>query len=103
MKKVIAFTEDQIAQIGALLNGITSTGVKSAKNIAVIAQILDEGAPGEIKEPEGREKIKGLYSPGDREDLPLRKDSEGDFTPRKWESRSEGTVPIRKEEKEGEG
>lgn len=52
MKKVITYSEDQIAQIGALLNGITSTGVKSAKNIAVIAQILDSGTPGEIKDPE---------------------------------------------------
>ncbi len=41
MKKVITYTEDQIAQIGALLNGIISTGVQSAKSIAVIAQILD--------------------------------------------------------------
>ena len=50
MKKVITYTEDQIAQIGALLNGIISTGVQSAKSIAVIAQILDSGTPGEIKE-----------------------------------------------------
>lgn len=103
MKKVIAFTEDQIAQIGALLNGITSMGVKSAKNIAVIAQILDGGAPGEIKEPEGKEKIKGFYSQDDWKDLSQKKDSEGDFTPRKWESGSAQTVPIHKEEKEGEG
>lgn len=52
MKKVITYTEDQIAQIGALLNGITSTGVQSAKSIAVIAQILDSGTLGEIKDPE---------------------------------------------------
>ncbi|WP_277405503.1 hypothetical protein [Lacrimispora xylanisolvens] len=52
MKKVITYTEDQIAQIGALLNGIISTGVQSAKSIAVIAQILDSGTPGEIKDPE---------------------------------------------------
>lgn len=52
MKKVITYTEDQIVQIGALLNGIISTGVQSAKSIAVIAQILDSGTPGEIKDPE---------------------------------------------------
>lgn len=51
MKKIITYTEDQVAQIGALLNGIVSTGVQSAKSIAVIAQILDSGTPGEIKEP----------------------------------------------------
>lgn len=51
MKKIISYTEDQIAQIGALLNGIVSTGVQSAKSIAVIAQILDSGTPGEIGEP----------------------------------------------------
>ena len=52
MKKVITYTEDQIAQIGALLNGIISTGVQSAKSIAVIAQILDSGTLGEVKDPE---------------------------------------------------
>nr|DAL93884.1 MAG TPA: hypothetical protein [Caudoviricetes sp.] len=50
LKKIITYTEDQVAQIGALLNGITSTGVQSAKSIAVIAQILDSGTPGEIGE-----------------------------------------------------
>lgn len=52
MKKVITYTEEQVMQIGSLLNGIISTGVQSAKNIAVIAQILEAGAPGGIKEPE---------------------------------------------------
>lgn len=52
MKKVITYTEDQIAQIGALLNGIISTGVQSARSIAVIAEVLDSGTPGEIMEPE---------------------------------------------------
>ncbi|PPK80611.1 hypothetical protein BXY41_106201 [Lacrimispora xylanisolvens] len=56
MKKVITYTEDQIAQIGALLNGIISTGVQSAKSIAVIAQILDSGTPGEIKDPDPEKK-----------------------------------------------
>lgn len=51
MKKVITYTEEQIAQMGILLNEVTSTGVQSAKSIAVIAQILDSGTPGEIKEP----------------------------------------------------
>lgn len=51
MKKIITYTEDQVAQIGALLNGIVSTGVQSAKSIAVIAQILDSGMPADIKEP----------------------------------------------------
>ncbi|MTK08460.1 MAG: hypothetical protein F8N38_15420 [Hungatella sp.] len=51
MKKVITYTEEQVSQIGALLNGIVSTGVQSAKSIAVIAQILDSGMPGDIKEP----------------------------------------------------
>lgn len=56
MKKVITYTVDQIAQIGTLLNGIISTGVQSAKSIAVIAQILDSGIPGEIKEPNPEKK-----------------------------------------------
>ena len=56
MKKIITYTEDQVAQIGSLLNGIVSTGVQSAKSIAVIAQILDSGMPGEIKEPDPEKK-----------------------------------------------
>ena len=51
MKKVITYTEEQVAQIGTLLNVIVSTGVQSAKSIAVIAQILDSGKQEEIKEP----------------------------------------------------
>ena len=55
MKKVITYTENQVAQIGTLLNGITSTGVLSAKNISFIVQVLDSGMPGEINEPEKKE------------------------------------------------
>ena len=55
LRKVITYTEEQVSQIGSLLNGIISIGVQSAKNIAVIAQILDTGALGEIKEPEMKE------------------------------------------------
>lgn len=50
MEKVIAYTEEQVAQIGTLLNGIVSTGVQSAKSIAVIAQILDSGTSAEVGE-----------------------------------------------------
>lgn len=103
MKKIIAYTEEQVMQIQYMLNAVTITGIQNAKQVAAIAQVLELGMPGEIKEPEGKEKIKGFYSQDDWKDMPLRKDSEGDFTPRNWESRSEGTVPIRKEEKEGEG
>lgn len=73
MKKIITYTEDQVAQIGALLNGIVSTGVQSAKSIAVIAQILDSGTPGEIKNMEQSEKLSGLYSSADWANMPDQK------------------------------
>lgn len=103
MKKIIAYTEEQVMQIQYMLNAVTITGIQNAKQVAAIAQVLELGMPGEIKEPEEKEKIKGLYSPADWKDMPLSKESEGDFTPRKWESGSAQTVPIHKEEKEGEG
>lgn len=39
----ITYTENQITQIRALLNGITTTGIHNAKQIAVIDQILESG------------------------------------------------------------
>jgi hypothetical protein len=65
MKKVITFTEDQIQQIIWLLNGISVTGIQNSRQIATIAQILDTGMPGEINEPERKEKFKDVYSPID--------------------------------------
>lgn len=51
MKKVITYTEEQVKQIVGLLNGVTVTGIQNSKQIAAVAQILDSGTPGEIKEP----------------------------------------------------
>ena len=51
MKKVITYTEEQIQQIVILLNDVTVTGIQNSRKIATIAQILDSGTPGEIKEP----------------------------------------------------
>lgn len=42
MKK-ITYTEDQVSQLRALLNGITTTGIQNAKQIAVMDQILTAG------------------------------------------------------------
>ncbi|GEM_PF-794898 len=72
MKKVITFTEDQIQQIVWLLNGVSVTGIQNSRQIATIAQILDTGIPGEINEPEGKEKLKDVYSPIDWENPPER-------------------------------
>ncbi len=52
MKKVI-YTEDQIQAVISLLNGITTTGIQNANQIAVIAQTLDAGEVKEEKEGEG--------------------------------------------------
>ena len=57
MKKLlITYTEEQLAQITALLDGITITRIQNAKHIAVIAQTLDSGIPAEVmEEKEGEE------------------------------------------------
>jgi len=52
LKKVITFTEEQVMQIQYMLNAVTVTGIQNAKQVAAIAQMLELGAPGEIKEPE---------------------------------------------------
>jgi hypothetical protein len=51
MKNIIAYTEDQVKQIVGLLNGVTVAGIQNSKQIAAVAQILDSGTPGEIKDP----------------------------------------------------
>lgn len=53
LKKVITYTEDQVIQIQYMLNAVTVTGIQNAKQVAAIAQVLEAGAPGEIKEGEG--------------------------------------------------
>lgn len=55
MNKVISFTEDQVMQMKYMLNGITVIGIQNAKQIAAVAQVLDSGMPGEIKDPERKE------------------------------------------------
>ena len=91
MKKIIAYTEDQIRQIVWLLNCVTVTGIQNSKQIAAVAQILDSGTPGEIKEPEVKEKVKDVYSPSDWENPPERKTRIGETSskkpvPRNWKS-----------------
>ncbi len=52
MEKVITFTEEQILQMKYMLNGITVIGIQNARQVAAIAQMLESGTQGEIKEPE---------------------------------------------------
>lgn len=56
MKKVITYTEEQVMQIQYMLNAVTVTGIQNAKQVAAIAQMLELGIPGEIKEPEADKK-----------------------------------------------
>lgn len=49
MDKLITFTQEQVQQIKGLLNGVTTTGVQNARQVAMIAQILDSGVPAETK------------------------------------------------------
>jgi len=51
MKKIITYTEDQVIQMKYMLNAVTTTGIQNAKQVAAIAQVLESGTPGEIKEP----------------------------------------------------
>lgn len=47
----ITYTEGQVLQLKALLNGLTITGVQNAKQLAVISQVLESGKV-EVKEGE---------------------------------------------------
>jgi hypothetical protein len=73
MKKIITYTVEQVAQLNMLLNAVSVTGIQNARQIAAVAQILDSGTPGEINEPEEKEKFKGNYSPTDWKNPPERK------------------------------
>lgn len=55
MNKVITFTEEQVLQMKYMLNGINVIGIQNAKQVAAIAQVLESGTPGEVKEPERKE------------------------------------------------
>ncbi len=59
MKKVITYTEEQVQQIVGFLNCVTVSGIQNSKQIAAVAQILDSGTPGEIKELEPSKKKGG--------------------------------------------
>lgn len=50
MKNIITYTEEQINQAIALLNGITVSGIQNCKQVAVIAQIIESGVKAEIQE-----------------------------------------------------
>lgn len=50
MKKIITYSEEQVYQLKALLNGVTTTGIQNAKQIVMIAQVLDAGMLAEAKE-----------------------------------------------------
>jgi len=56
LKKVITFTEEQVMQIQYMLNAVTVTGIQNARQVAAIAQMLELGTQGEIKEPEADKK-----------------------------------------------
>lgn len=86
MKRIIAYTEDQVKQIVGLLNCVSVSGIQNSKQIAAVAQILDSGVPGEIMEPVQRETLNN------------------DYVPREWETKPAGNVPECKEKKkEGAG
>ena len=55
MNKVITFTEDQVIQMKYMLNAVTVVGIQNAKQVAAIAQVLESGVPGEIKETKKKE------------------------------------------------
>ena len=79
MKKIIAYTEEQVLQMKYILNAVTVTGIQNAKQVAALAQMLDSGIPGEIKEFDQRD------------------DTKNDYVPRDWETRHAGNVPVCKE------
>lgn len=54
MNKII-YTEEQVNTLRGLLNGLTVTGIQNAKQVAVMAQVLDEGIPAETREKKEKE------------------------------------------------
>lgn len=53
LNKVVTFTEEQVMQMEYMLNAVTITGIQNAKQVVAIAQVLESGTPGEIKQKEG--------------------------------------------------
>lgn len=51
MRKVI-YTEGDISNIRALLNGVTLSGIQNCRQITIIAQILDTGKLEEMEQEE---------------------------------------------------
>jgi len=50
--KQIVYTEEQISQITGILNGLTISGIQNARQITVIARILESGKIQETEEEE---------------------------------------------------
>lgn len=59
MKKMIAYSVQDVENIVALLNGLSVRGIQNCKNIAVIAQILDSGKSAEVSELEPKQEKEG--------------------------------------------
>ena len=59
LKKLITYTEEQVAQITGFLNGVTTTGIQNAKQIAMVAQIIESGVPAGIKEEPKKKEGEG--------------------------------------------
>lgn len=60
MNKII-YTEEQVNTLRGLLNGLTVAGIQNAKQVAVMAQVLDEGIPAETREKKESE-VKDIES-----------------------------------------
>lgn len=56
MKMLITYTEEQVAQIKGLLNGLTVTGIQNCKQVAAVVQILESGIPCGTKKDELKKK-----------------------------------------------
>ena len=52
LMKQVVYTEEQISQITGILNGLTISGIQNARQITVIAQILESGKIQETEEEE---------------------------------------------------
>lgn len=52
MKKIMTYSPEQITDVKTLLDNIAVKGTDNCKYIAMIAQILDAGIMGEVKDEE---------------------------------------------------
>lgn len=59
MKQIITYNKEDVYAMKVVLNGINVTGIQNCKQIAALAQLLENGISGEIKENDETKQKEG--------------------------------------------